>query len=64
MLRDVSGRLRTAVPVVDPDERAVGRLVPTQRPGLDLAPVLQEVVRLRHRHGEFPDGVAAEILVP
>ena len=69
MLRDEPRRLRAAMAVVDPYERAVGairgrRLVPAQRPRLNLAPVLQEVIRLDHRHGELPHCVAAEVLVP
>lgn len=68
MLRDEPRRLRAAMAVVDPYKRAVGgiprRLVPAQRPRLNLAPVLQEVIRLDHRHGELPDCVAAEVLVP
>lgn len=64
MLRDVPRRLRSAVPIVDPDERAASALPPAQRARLDLASVFQNIIRLRHRHGKLPDGVAAEILVP
>ncbi|MQM02337.1 hypothetical protein Taro_035103 [Colocasia esculenta] len=53
----VPSGIGAAVPIVDPDEGP-------ERTRLDLALVLQHLVRLHHRHGELPEGVPPDVSVP
>ena len=67
VLPNVERGLGPAVPIIDSDERPAGSdtgAVGAQRPGLNLAAVLQQAVGLDHRHRELSSGVMPEILAP
>lgn len=57
VIADVASGVRSAVAVVDADERP-------ERAGLDLAVVLQHLIRLHDGHREISADVASEISKP
>jgi len=65
MIIDVPRRLRATMPIIDPDEGALqSRLRCAQRPGFNLAMVLQQVIGLDHGHGELTIYDLPAVLVP